>query len=191
MMCEGWPHHRGPRPPTLFEQWCGFFYVSRESDDKGKSFETGPTVFLPYPSRLESLTVCTCHYKGSTFFSVILKDPECCSDRGLNSRPPAYQTGALQSFRQPRSEVREDWESWREKAKGWACVFEWGGGCGGKRSFTEVRGVINQGRVPVYCGYCILPARRSCKLDILMAMHITNKVGWYFLTCAFFHLFIQ
>ena len=61
----------GSTSPTLFEQWCGFFYVSRESDDKGKSFETGPTVFLPYPSRLESLTVCTCHYKGSTFFSVI------------------------------------------------------------------------------------------------------------------------
>ena len=28
----------------------------------------GPTVFRPYPRRLEGVTVCGCHYKGSTFF---------------------------------------------------------------------------------------------------------------------------
>ena len=39
--------------------------------DQWKCCETGPTVFRPYPWRLESLTVCRCHYKGSTFFSVI------------------------------------------------------------------------------------------------------------------------
>ena len=33
-------------PLTLFEQWCGFFYVPQESD-KCKCCETGPTVFRP------------------------------------------------------------------------------------------------------------------------------------------------
>ena len=56
--------------PTLFEQWCRFFYVPQEPD-KCNCCETGPTVFRPYPRRLESLTVCRCHYKGTTFFSVI------------------------------------------------------------------------------------------------------------------------
>ena len=43
--------------PTRTNQWkcCG----------------AGPTVFRSYPRRLESLTICKCHYKGSSFFSVI------------------------------------------------------------------------------------------------------------------------
>ena len=36
-----------------------------------KCCETGTTVFCPFPKRLEMLTICRCHYKGSTFFSVI------------------------------------------------------------------------------------------------------------------------
>ena len=51
----------GSTSPTLFEQWWGFFYVPQEPG-KCKCCETGPTIFRPYPRRLESLTVCRCHY---------------------------------------------------------------------------------------------------------------------------------
>ena len=37
-----------------------------------KGCEMGPTVYLPYPSRLKILTVCRCLKKGNTFSSVIL-----------------------------------------------------------------------------------------------------------------------
>ena len=71
MMCEGWPHHPGSMSPTLFEQWCGLRVSVVRRDLYG-------------------------HYKGSTFFSVILnKDPEFWSGQGSNPRPPALQTSAL------------------------------------------------------------------------------------------------
>ena len=41
------------------------------SRNQCKCCETGPSVFRPYPRILESLTICRCHYKGSSFFSVI------------------------------------------------------------------------------------------------------------------------
>ena len=65
--------------------------------------ETGPLASSPYPRRLKSLTICWCNYKGSTFYSVILRPwmivrlelkesvmvwPE------SNSRPPAWQPDA-------------------------------------------------------------------------------------------------
>ena len=33
----------------------------------------GPPAYSPYPRRLESLTICWCNCKGSTFYSVILR----------------------------------------------------------------------------------------------------------------------
>ena len=41
----------GSTTPTLFEQWCGFFYVPQEPD-QGKCCETEPTVFRPCPRRM-------------------------------------------------------------------------------------------------------------------------------------------
>ena len=32
VICEGWPQHHGSASPTLFEQWCGFFYVPHEPE---------------------------------------------------------------------------------------------------------------------------------------------------------------
>ena len=38
-----------------------------------KGCETGLSAYSPYPRRLESLIICWCSYKGSTFCSVIFK----------------------------------------------------------------------------------------------------------------------
>ena len=46
--------------PTLYEECVG-----------ARACKTGPKVYRPYPRRIESLTVCRCYYKGSTFSSVI------------------------------------------------------------------------------------------------------------------------
>ena len=65
-------HNTGVYDPYSLRTVCGFFNVPQYINI-GKDCETGPTVFRPYPRRLESLTICRCHYKGSTFFSVIVK----------------------------------------------------------------------------------------------------------------------
>ena len=61
-----------------------------------KGCETGPPAYRPYPRRLESLTICRCSFKGSTFSSVILR-PWVLVRPELNSRPPAWQAGAQPS----------------------------------------------------------------------------------------------
>ena len=52
-----------------------------------KVCETGPPVYRPYPRRLESLIICRCHYKDSTFSSVIL-------------RPVSVGPAGIRTFRQ-------------------------------------------------------------------------------------------
>ena len=65
----------GSMYPTFFEQWCRFFYIPQEPDLKWKCCETGPMVCCPYPRKLESLTVCRCHCKGSTFWPWVFLRP--------------------------------------------------------------------------------------------------------------------
>ena len=45
--------------------------------------------YSPYPRRLESLTICWCNYKGSTFYSVILR-PWVLVQPESNSRPQPF-----------------------------------------------------------------------------------------------------
>ena len=61
----------GSTSPTLFETvvWVLLSY----NNQMGESAVRRPMVFRPYPRRLESLTLCRCHNKGSIFFSVILR----------------------------------------------------------------------------------------------------------------------
>ena len=78
--------------PTLCDKCVGSF-TSHMIVWTVKGCETGPTVYSPYPRRLESLTICGCNYKGSTFSSVILR-PWVLVRPESNSRPPAWQSDA-------------------------------------------------------------------------------------------------
>ena len=61
----------GTTCPTLYDECLGSLTspASHYSKDAGD----GPTVYRPYPRRLEYLTSCRCHCKGSIFSSVILR----------------------------------------------------------------------------------------------------------------------
>ena len=67
---EGHTTAPGTPCPTLYDK-----YVSSLTSPTHhmKMQETGPTIYHPYPRRLEHLTICRCHSKGSMFSSVILR----------------------------------------------------------------------------------------------------------------------
>ena len=84
-------HNTGNFMPCSFRVVCGFFNVPQWSYINMVGIcETGPTVYHPYPRRLECLTICWFNYKGSTFYSVILR-PWVLVRLESNSPPPAWQ----------------------------------------------------------------------------------------------------
>ena len=60
----------GTSCPTLYDKYVGSL---TSPTDHMKMQETGPTIYHPYLGRLEHLTICRCHSKGSMFSSVILR----------------------------------------------------------------------------------------------------------------------
>ena len=62
----------GTSSPTLSDKCVGSL-TSPANHKTLKIQETGPTIYSPYPRRLQCLTLYRYNYKGSTFSSVILR----------------------------------------------------------------------------------------------------------------------
>ena len=85
----------GSTSPTLFKQWCGFFYLPKKNQIGESAVRQELWFFCPYLRRLERLTICRSHCQGSTFSSVILKTLSVGPAGVLNPRPPTQQTDTL------------------------------------------------------------------------------------------------
>ena len=86
----------GTTCPTLYEECVGSL-TSHRFITCARACETGPTVYRPYPRRLESQTVCRSSADVITKAALspqLFKDPEGWSGLGLNLEPPVQQTGA-------------------------------------------------------------------------------------------------
>ena len=82
------PHERqtttpGTTSPKLYEQCVGSLTSHRTYICKG--CDMGPTVYRPYPRRLESLTVCRCLYKGSAVRPGLEPAASLSADRSLSN----------------------------------------------------------------------------------------------------------
>ena len=81
-------HNTGNFMPYSFSDKCVGSLTSPANHVTLKMQETGPAGPSPYPTRLERLTICRCHYKGKHITKAahspqLFKDPECWSGRGF------------------------------------------------------------------------------------------------------------
>ena len=63
----------GSTSPILFQQCCGFFYVQQEQISEIAVRRDVQFFVLIRVNWKVSVSICRCHYKGSTFFSAILR----------------------------------------------------------------------------------------------------------------------
>ena len=92
-----WPHNLATPPASTSPYFFSNSGVDSFTSHMNRSVKVlwDRTIFLPYPRRQNNLTICRCHYKGSTKSSQFFIDPECCSGQGLNLRPPTQPTSTL------------------------------------------------------------------------------------------------
>ena len=70
---------RNPRLYTKISRNLMWLIKNKTNDELFLRPLQEPTVYRPYPRKLESLTICKCHYKGSIFWSVISRPWELVS----------------------------------------------------------------------------------------------------------------
>ena len=92
---KSWPHHRGLSPLFFSNSGVGSLHSTRT--DKCKCCETGPRDFRPYPRVLQKVQPFADVITKAVLSSQLFKDPECWFSRGFGRRPPAQQTGTLQT----------------------------------------------------------------------------------------------